>query len=273
MNEGERISTQPSDDARGASPAIAGQESLGEALVGPSVWSSAGDVDAARTLVGGLAHSFNNLFQALLSRAELLRGMRWPERSAGQVVDALAADVQRGAEVIGKLVLIAQGCARVREQIDLNEIVLEDRIPFADPWPRVVTMLASGPCWVHGDREALVQAVGGLVANAVDYSPPSGQVILRTCCDNGAVYLEVTDRGPGVPKGIRGRICEPFFTTRRAEGHDGLGLSVASAVVAAHGGRLELEISPARGTTFRVMLPALSASGGSNGRDGTRKVR
>ncbi|NOZ95772.1 MAG: sensor histidine kinase [Acidobacteria bacterium] len=199
--------------------------------------------------------------------------MRWPERYAGQMADALAADVQRGAEVIRKLVLIAQGRACVREQIDLNEIVLEHRIPFADPGPRVLTMLAPGPCRVHGDREALMQVVAGLVANAIDYSPVSGQVILRTCCDNGTVYLEVTDRGPGIPESIREKIYDPFFTTRRAEGHDGLGLSVASAVIAAHGGRLELETSATRGTTFRVMLPASTASRGSKGRNGTRKLR
>jgi len=51
MNEGEKTPTQPSGDARGASPAIAGHESLAEAPAGPSVGSSAGDADAARTLV------------------------------------------------------------------------------------------------------------------------------------------------------------------------------------------------------------------------------
>jgi len=265
MHEG-RLSAQPPGDAYGRSPATAGRQSRAGASVGPSVEGRAGGADAAQTLVSGLAHSFNNLFQALLSRAELLRCMTWPERYAGEVVDALATDVQRGAEVVRKLVLIAGAYAYVRERTDLNEIVLMmHRVFPADPGPQVRTMLAPAPCRVHGDREALGTAVASLVANALDFSPASGQVVVRTCCENRTVNLEVTDGGPGIPESIREKIYEPFFTTRRAEGHDGLGLSVACAVIAAHGGRLDLETSAARGTTFRVTLPAVNASGGSKG--------
>lgn len=263
MKDEEHAATRMPGSARERRHTYAAEESRGEQCSGQPIGNAGVDSELVRTFVNGLAHRFNNLFQALLSRTELLGAMTLPAPHATDVTNALTADVLRGAEVVQKLMLIAREHPRRCERIDFNDIVIMGVAQSGDSemWRAdVVLMLAPKPCWVEGDRKGLEQVVANMVANARDFSPEFEQVLLRTYCDADVVCLEVADRGPGIPEGVREKICEPFFTTRRADGHDGLGLSVASAIIASHGGRLELDTSLARGTTFRVVLPASSAS-------------
>jgi signal transduction histidine kinase len=69
-----------------------------------------------------------------------------------------------------------------------------------------------------------------------------------------AVILRLADDGPGVPPADRGRLFEPFFTSRRAEGGTGLGLSIARSLLAASHARIDL-VDAGPGAAFRVTLP------------------
>jgi signal transduction histidine kinase len=66
----------------------------------------------------------------------------------------------------------------------------------------------------------------------------------------------VRDNGRGIDSEVRPRIFEPFFTTKQVWSNVGLGLSVSWRIVAAHGGRIEVESRPGEGSTFTVVLPA-----------------
>jgi len=215
--------------------------------------------DAAQILVRGLAHCFNNLFQALMSRAELLRIQAAADESLTAIASALVEDVERGAEVVRRLMLVANLGPRNRRRLDLNEVAAAavahcERHPRQGP--RVVLEPDPVPCWIAGDRAQLEEVIADLVVNARDYSPPSGQVRVRTTSSQREVYLDVIDSGAGVPEEHVGRIFEPFLTTRRALGHDGLGLAVVRTVILAHGGRIALATSRGQGSRFRVVLPA-----------------
>jgi signal transduction histidine kinase len=78
----------------------------------------------------------------------------------------------------------------------------------------------------------------------------------------GMARLEVIDHGTGIDPAIRARVFEPFFTTRRVgTGRGaGLGLAISHAIITAHGGTITVESEVGRGSTFRVELPADSAS-------------
>src|SRR5207248_2690417 len=94
-----------------------------------------------------------------------------------------------------------------------------------------------------------------LVFNAVDAMPTGGVLSLRTWAADGRVSISVRDTGVGIPESMREKIFEPFFTTKGEKGN-GLGLSVAFAIVRRHNGEISFETQPGQGTTFTVQLPS-----------------
>lgn len=117
------------------------------------------------------------------------------------------------------------------------------------------------PAVVMGDDSRLRQVVANLVANALAHTPEETPVVLRVSTDaaTATASLEVVDRGPGLSPEQSARVFERFYradaSRSRAHGGSGLGLSIVAALVAAHGGRVEVDSRPGEGATFRVLLP------------------
>jgi two-component system OmpR family sensor kinase len=115
---------------------------------------------------------------------------------------------------------------------------------------------------VIGDEARLRQVVVNLVTNALTHTPVTARVTVRLSedpTDHGTVVLSVADQGPGLAPGDAQRVFERCYradTSRtRAAGGSGLGLSIVTALVAAHGGRVDLTTAPGKGATFTVRLP------------------
>jgi two-component system NtrC family sensor kinase len=129
---------------------------------------------------------------------------------------------------------------------------------------------APGLPLVWGDADQLHQVLVNLVVNAQQalvQSAPPRRLAIRAEARDGTVVVEVEDNGPGMPPDVRKRAFEPFFTTKPQGVGTGIGLSVCHGIVAAHGGRIEVESEPGRGTLFRVTLPV--AAGGAAALEGT----
>jgi signal transduction histidine kinase len=111
---------------------------------------------------------------------------------------------------------------------------------------------------IRCDPVRIAQVLNNLISNAIKYSPPSGAIDVEVRRANRSVMLAVTDQGIGIAAQDAPRIFEPFWRTdqapRVATGV-GLGLSVSRRIVEAHGGRIEVESRPGRGSSFRVFLP------------------
>jgi signal transduction histidine kinase len=113
---------------------------------------------------------------------------------------------------------------------------------------------------VHADAEQVKRAVVNLMKNGVQAMGEGGTLTVRArhVGDLGDhVALEVEDTGPGVPDDVRRRLFEPFFTTR--ERGSGLGLAIVQKTAETNAGHVEVESEPGRGTTFRLVLPAVRA--------------
>jgi two-component system, OmpR family, sensor kinase len=120
-----------------------------------------------------------------------------------------------------------------------------------------------GPLVVLGDEDRLRQVIANLMSNALTHTPAGSPIELRagTRRDDGSssAAIEVVDHGPGLTQEQAERVFERFYRAdparTRAHGGTGLGLSIVAALVAAHGGTVEVSSIPGRGASFRVLLP------------------
>jgi signal transduction histidine kinase len=110
---------------------------------------------------------------------------------------------------------------------------------------------------VRGDRERLRQVLANLVDNAIKYSPVGEEVVVRARADDGRVFVDVSDRGPGIPREQQRAIFEKFgrANTSSAKPGTGLGLFIARSIAEAHGGALDVRSAPEEGATFTLALP------------------
>lgn len=141
----------------------------------------------------------------------------------------------------------------VREVVDL---VRESQ---AEGEARVRLESPAGPVTVRADADAVRQALLNLIDNALKYSPDGADVLVRLAAGPDAATLAVADRGIGLEPGDRERIFEPFVRSERAAARApsgvGLGLRIVRHIMDAHGGRVEVESEPGRGSTFRLVFP------------------
>jgi signal transduction histidine kinase len=140
-----------------------------------------------------------------------------------------------------------------RYQIDQQGFTLEERL---DPVPPLKV-----------DREAMTRSLVNLVNNALKYSQDQKYVGVNLYRDNGSVKLEVVDHGIGIPPQEQEKIFEKFYRVGDPLVHNtkgsGLGLSLVHHIVHAHGGDVQVESAPGRGSKFTISIPV------QPGHDGT----
>lgn len=109
------------------------------------------------------------------------------------------------------------------------------------------------------DEEALAQALINLLDNAAKYSDTTKEIRVGCTSRHGEVRISVTDRGIGIPPREQKKIFESFYRVEKSNVHDvkgsGLGLAVVAHVVDHHGGRIEVDSTPGKGSTFTMVLP------------------
>jgi two-component system sensor histidine kinase BaeS len=115
------------------------------------------------------------------------------------------------------------------------------------------------PVLLEGDTARLRQVLGNLVANALRYTGPGGEIALLAQSHDGGARFVVSDTGPGIDPQDLPHVFDRFYRSDaarvRAFGGSGLGLAIAQALVQAHGGTLSVESEPGQGARFVVDLP------------------
>ncbi len=229
-------------------------------------------------LAAGIAHDFNNLLVPIVGGASLVLG-RLPRESPfaptlQRIVDAgeKAANLTRQMlAYAGKGIRLSQAVSlprMVRECVDLVRATVLRNITFH--LEEVVEVSA-----VQSDPGLIQQIVMNLILNAVDAMEGipgtiwirTGEVIVAEAAvghgpllaparSRSLAFVEVKDTGCGMDATTRAKIFEPFFTTK-FQGR-GLGLAAVAGIVRTHGGSIQVTTAPGAGSTFRVLLPAMS---------------
>ncbi|MBR7741679.1 HAMP domain-containing protein [Phycicoccus sp. BSK3Z-2] len=218
-----------------------------------------------RRFVADASHELRTPLASIRGYAELTR--REPEPVPDGVTHALGrveAEALRMQGLVEDLLLLARldsGRPLEREPVDLSLLAVNavSDAHAASPDHRWGLDLPDDPVEVPGDAARLHQVLANLLANARTHTPPGTRVDLGVRPEGDLVRLTVSDDGPGIPDDLRPTVFERFTrgddSRSRAQGSTGLGLSIVSAVVSAHGGRVDVESRPGA-TTFSVLLPA-----------------
>jgi two-component system OmpR family sensor kinase len=221
-----------------------------------------------RRFVADASHELRTPLAAVRAYAELF------ERGAGSRPDDLAramAGIGRESERMSELVEDLLLLARLDEgqPLELEPVALDD---VAREAAETATALDSShplelelePAQVLGDRARLRRVFDNLLGNVRSHTPPGTPAAVRVAVDGGDAVIEVADRGPGLPAGELEEVFRRFHrvdpSRARVSGGVGLGLSIVSAIAAAHGGTASVSSVLGEGATFRVVLPLLTTS-------------
>jgi signal transduction histidine kinase len=181
----------------------------------------------------------------------------------------IGREADRLEQLIARVLLLARierpALGIESERVDvaalLEEIVADVGIE-ADARRSHMNLEVSGALELMGDREALRSAFENVLRNAVRFSPPGSQVLVRAWRSAVSIEVEFEDQGPGVPQKDLALIFEPFYrvdaSRDRAVGGEGLGLAIAARAIALHQGSIEARNRHETGLAVRIVLPALA---------------
>ncbi|MGE5183164.1 MAG: two-component system sensor histidine kinase NtrB, partial [Acidobacteriota bacterium] len=208
-------------------------------------------------LAAGIAHEIRNPLASISGSIELLRQSPQTSDDDRTLMTIVHREIQRLNVLIGDLLDYTN--PKPKQAVDFDLAVLVDELVqvargdavFADV---ELATDVSGPLPVNADPAKLRQVLWNLVRNAAEAAAAGGKHVTITARPAaGGARIAVEDDGPGIPKEQLARIFDPFFTTKPKG--TGLGLATSHAVVAEHGGRIDVETEVGKGTKMVVTLP------------------
>ncbi len=235
-------------------------------------------LESLGVLAGGIAHDFNNLLTGMLGYASLTRMRLPPGDPIGEDMKRIESAAMRAAELCQQMLAYAGRGQFEIQPVELNVLTQEMAQLLATVLSKKAVLkynLTAGLPSVQADPTQLRQVVMNLITNASDaIGERSGVITLTTGLIDADsrylteiqtaeelkpgryVYLEVSDTGYGMTDEVRAKIFDPFFTTKFTG--RGLGLAAVQGIVRGHKGGIKVHTQPGRGTTFKVLFPALA---------------
>jgi PAS domain S-box-containing protein len=231
-------------------------------------------MESIGTLAGGIAHDFNNVLAMILGASELTKKSAADPEKVTKYCDMISEATRRGTSIAKQLLLFARS-----EQMDLNVLsishIIDEIVALLEhTLPKTITMTtrySTTNGLMRGDSGYLHQALLNLAINAKDAMPSGGTIEFSASNIDGAavakkhasaadcqyIVLSVHDTGLGMDAATRGRIFEPFFSTKERGKGTGLGLAIVHGIVKSHNGFIDVTSAYGEGTTFTMYFPAV----------------
>ncbi len=209
-------------------------------------------------LAAGIAHQLNTPLGSILLSAEMLGDTEKTEDES-EDIHRIIRQTEQCRGIIKGLLNFARPTGSERGSMNLAEAItetaylMEKNLKLAGVELNVVEETDSS---VFGNRNELEQVFFNLLANAIDSMPDGGRIdVLLMDGGPGELLVEFKDTGEGIPRDNHDRVFLPFFTTKDYGKGTGLGLSIVARIVHEHGGRIELNSNPGKGTEFLLWFP------------------
>ncbi|MEY4760241.1 MAG: hypothetical protein RLZZ200_97 [Pseudomonadota bacterium] len=247
-------------------------------------------LESLGTLAAGIAHDFNNILLAIAGNATLAESDLPAEHPAHTSLQEVQRAGRRAKDLVRRILLFARAEESQRSTGDLREVVSEAVELMRPSLPARVQLQREYPADavnVDMDASQIHQVVVNLITNSghaiEDVGPEQrGQVRveldtevfeaprqfgLRVMPAGRYAVLAVTDDGCGMDAAVMSRVFDPFFTTKDVGRGTGLGLAIVRGIVEEHGGSLELQSAPGKGTRVKIVLPLSTGAAPGKGVD------
>ena len=225
--------------------------------------------DRLRRVIADASHELRTPLTSIRGYAEMLRrGAEESPKDSETARRRIEEESIRMTGLVDDLLVLArldQGRPMDKVEVDLRAIATDAVADARVVAPqRQINLSANGAVIVTGDDTRLRQVLGNLVRNALVHTPQLTPIEVAVATDESVGRVSVADHGPGLAADDVDKIFEPFYradpSRSRDRGGAGLGLSIVSAVVTAHGGQVKVRQTEGGGATFEVELPLAAAS-------------
>jgi PAS domain S-box-containing protein len=221
---------------------------------------ASGRLVAVGELTASMAHEFNNPLGIVLGFAQGLLSSMDPTDSKYHHVEIIAEEAKRCERLVQELLEFGRPKSSDFTPTDIEQLI-QKTLDLVQPRATKSSVETAAEIegrmpLIHADPQQLQQVLLNLSLNAVDAMPKGGTLTIGARINaSSQMTITVADTGIGIDADLLPRIFQPFFTSKKRRGL-GLGLPICDRIVKSHGGRIEVESEPGRGTIFRIHLLA-----------------
>jgi PAS domain S-box-containing protein len=205
-----------------------------------------------------MAHEIRNPLNSISGFAQLLCERTDPQEQFHQFAEIIVDETKRVDKIVSQTLHFVKDDSIPFESLDFNEVInstvagLQDKL--AECSMAVTLDLNPYLPYVLGNALQLQQVCANLITNAIQALGGGGEMRITTDLEDGVIRARFADNGPGIPKAIRDKVFNPFFTTKT--NGTGLGLAISQKILTDHRGSVGLVDGTGRGAVFEIRLPS-----------------
>ena len=236
-------------------------------------------LQAIGQLAGGIAHDFNNILAGIMGFTELAMMQAGPDKAIARHLNGIFTGCRRARDLVNQILTFSRRQSPEKRSLKLQPVLVEAMNLVRATIPssiEIQTDFLKGKSVVSADPTQIHQMVLNLCTNAAHAMASHGGVLRVGLSETRFspktippfvglkegpyLILTISDEGHGMSREVREKLFDPFFTTKEIGRGTGLGLSVVHGIVKSHGGAIDVESVPGKGSTFRIYLPVVGAT-------------
>ena len=231
------------------------------------------NMESIGILAGGIARDFNNYLTSIMGNIAIAKLSLDNTRKIHRALNRAEETSIKAADLAAKLLTFSEGGEPITRKNSITDIIRNTLDYHFKNTPVTFQYNSEKKTWpVCGDESQLTQVIYNILLNAVQAIPGEGEVIIETenvslaqpnefsLTPGNYVKISVKDNGVGIPAKNLDKIFDPFFSTKEAITHEGvgMGLSISQSIIKKHKGTITVDSTEGKGTTVTIVIPAYS---------------
>ncbi|MEZ4924303.1 MAG: ATP-binding protein [Crocinitomicaceae bacterium] len=208
-------------------------------------------------ITAGIAHEINTPLNNIIGYSQLLNKSQLSKQDK-QDVEKVIKSAKHAREIVKKLMFFSCEMPSNFIPYNLNNLLNESldliKLKLNEKSIQINLKLDEQIPLVDMDPNQFTQVIFNIVLNAIDAMKLEGMLSVSTSYSNNDVRLRISDNGSGMTEEQKAKVFQPFYTNKKNNQGTGLGLAVSHGIVQAHGGRIEIDSTIGKGTTFTIIL-------------------